>query len=559
MEVFEIIRMGILNDEISYFVFLVLVSLFIIDVVFYTLIWLNVLFLDWQVKKGLIYRMPFRELIKGFEELLKISINEINTRAYVEDFFSRYKAVLLPFPLVSSIKTPVISTIKFIKNTVSLFILVGVLGTFVGIYTSLVSVLNTNNPGAILPGLESIAPVLSGMGTAFATSIVGMSLALMTTFLLKLFNVEQFLAGIMARLENYLDNEIKITSKPILVRQLHKIEQVLENGFTSMAQNTDDIYESIKGFKAFSSQFEEAAAYMEHFNTDLAGSMSDLKEFYETNKEFTEGFSEDVKAFGERFTRLFTSIDELTSQQAEIRRFMEKSTTIQAESISILKENIGILQGIYGEITESQQDLRETNSKMRQDFSQDIARLDELLKVIAKTAGEQQELAAGYQELVQTVVSLREELMAGFAASTGKFKHTMEEIKNSYHNEMNKNIKVFAEHVSLSNKIINKGFDSLVSKFENLDLLLGKYLSGLAFNASDLEGAIRELNQAVGAVETNIREHNRSIQKLSQLIREKLVLNQVFRPEGKKESPLQPEEGEDSAQPGEKFAKHPGK
>jgi len=551
--------MGILNDEISYFVFLVLVSLFIIDVVFYTLIWLNVLFLDWQVKKGLIYRMPFRELIQGFEELLKISINEINTRAYVEDFFSRYKAVLLPFPLVSSIKTPVISTIKFIKNTVSLFILVGVLGTFVGIYTSLVSVLNTNNPGAILPGLESIAPVLSGMGTAFATSIVGMSLALMTTFLLKLFNVEQFLAGIMARLENYLDNEIKITSKPILVRQLHKIEQVLENGFTSMAQNTDDIYESIKGFKAFSSQFEEAAAYMEHFNTDLAGSMSDLKEFYETNKEFTEGFSEDVKAFGERFTRLFTSIDELTSQQAEIRRFMEKSTTIQAESISILKENIGILQGIYGEITESQQDLRETNSKMRQDFSQDIARLDELLKVIAKTAGEQQELAAGYQELVQTVVSLREELMAGFAASTGKFKHTMEEIKNSYHNEMNKNIKVFAEHVSLSNKIINKGFDSLVSKFENLDLLLGKYLSGLAFNASDLEGAIRELNQAVGAVETNIREHNRSIQKLSQLIREKLVLNQVFRPEGKKESPLQPEEGEDSAQPGEKFAKHPGK
>jgi predicted nucleic acid-binding Zn-ribbon protein len=559
MEVFEIIRMGILNDEISYFVFLVLVSLFIIDVVFYTLIWFNVLFLDWQVKKGLIYRMPFRELIQGFEELLKISINEINTRAYVEDFFSRYKAVLLPFPLVSSIKTPVISTIKFIKNTVSLFILVGVLGTFVGIYTSLVSVLNTNNPGAILPGLESIAPVLSGMGTAFATSIVGMSLALMTTFLLKLFNVEQFLAGIMARLENYLDNEIKITSKPILVRQLHKIEQVLENGFTSMAQNTDDIYESIKGFKAFSSQFEEAAAYMEHFNTDLAGSMSDLKEFYETNKEFTEGFSEDVKAFGERFTRLFTSIDELTSQQAEIRRFMEKSTTIQAESISILKENIGILQGIYGEITESQQDLRETNSKMRQDFSQDIARLDELLKVIAKTAGEQQELAAGYQELVQTVVSLREELMAGFAASTGKFKHTMEEIKNSYHNEMNKNIKVFAEHVSLSNKIINKGFDSLVSKFENLDLLLGKYLSGLAFNASDLEGAIRELNQAVGAVETNIREHNRSIQKLSQLIREKLVLNQVFRPEGKKESPLQPEEGEDSAQPGEKFAKHPGK
>jgi methyl-accepting chemotaxis protein len=520
MEVFEIIKMGILNDEISFFVFLILMTLFIINIGLYFLIWINLLYLNWQVKNGLIYRSPLQNIVKSFEELLKFSTDQINTRTYVDDFFSRYKAVLFPLPLVSSVKIPVISTIKFIKNTVSLFILVGVLGTFVGIYISLVSVLNTNTPGNILPGLESIAPVLSGMGTAFATSIVGMSLALMTTFLLKLFNAEQFLTGIMVRLENYLENEIKISKKPFMVRQLQGIEKILENGFAKMVNNTDIIYEAIKGFQAFSTQFEEAASYMENFNTDLAGSMQDLKDFYQTNKEFTESFSKDVKTINNGFSQLFSSIDDLTGQQAEIRRFIQNSNTMQEESIHTLKDNINILQGIYSEITESQQDLRNTNNRMKQEFNRDITKLDKLFKIIDQTAGEQQKLASGYQELVRNINVISEELKAGFNSSIKDFSKTMEEIKNSYHHEMNKNIKVFAEHVSLSSKIINRGFDSLVSKFENLDLILGKYLSGLAFNASDLEGAIHELNRSVQQVKANIEEHNHSIRELGELIRE---------------------------------------
>lgn len=502
MEIFEIIKEGIINDEISYFVFQVLLTLFVIDIGLYFIIWINLLYLNWQVQKGSIYRLPLRKIIQGFEELLKISTHQINTRAYVEDFFSSYKAVLFPLPLMAVIKIPVISTIKFIKNTVSLFILVGVLGTFVGIYTSLVSVLNSDMPGNILPGLESIAPVLSGMGTAFATSIVGMSLALLTTFLLKLFNAEQFLAGIMARLENYLDNEIKISKKSFLVKQLQKISQTMETGFARMTDNTAKIYEAIKGFKAFSAQFEEAAVHMEDFNTNLAGSMDDLKEFYQINKEFTEEFSEDVKTISNKFDKLFMSIDELAGQQAEMRKFLESSNEMQ-------ENNIAILEDIQQEITESQKE-----------FARDTARLYNLLKVIEDTAGRQQKIAAGYQEVLKTIRSIREELAASFAGNVDELNRTMEEIKNSYHDDMNRNIKTFAEHVSLSNKIINRGFDSLVNKFENLDLLLGKYLSGLAFNASDLEGAINELSQAVKSVEANIKEHNRSIQELRDLIRE---------------------------------------
>jgi len=439
--------------------------------------------------------------------------------------------------------------------------LVGVLGTFVGIYTSLVGVLNPDIPGAILPGLESIAPVLSGMGTAFATSIIGMTLALLTTFLLKLFNAEQFLAGIMARLENYLDNEIKINRKSFITRQLQKMEQLLENGFNRMGKQAEGIHDSLKGFKAFSKQFEEAAAHMEHFNHDLAGSMDDLKDFYVTNKEFTEGFSKDVKVFGERFTSLFNSIDNLTAQQVELRKFMEKSTKAQGENINILEENINILKRIDEQIAESRQALNETNSKLQKELAGDIKGLEELLKIITETAGEQQEIAGGYRQMLATISSLREELSNGFKSNTKDFQTTLEEIKKSYHSEMGKNVKVFAEHVSLSSKIINKGFDSLVNKFENLDLLLGKYLSGVAFNAADLEGAVSELNQVVGQVEEGIREHNQSIQSLRKLIQDELEISRELNQESSKEHEIKEherKEGEGNAQSGEKSTEYSG-
>ncbi|MFW5992450.1 MAG: hypothetical protein ACOCQN_04585, partial [Halanaerobiaceae bacterium] len=89
---------------------------------------------------------------------------------------------------------------------------------------------------------------------------------------------------------------------------------------------------------------------------------------------------------------------------------------------------------------------------------------------------------------------------------------------NNYNSEMNRNIKTFAEHVSLANKIINKGFDSLIARFDEMDSTMGKYLGGLAFNASDLEGTINDLSRAVNSVNESIKVYNNSIRELKDII-----------------------------------------
>ncbi len=509
MDIIKIIAEGISKDPLSLIVFYILGLMFIIDIFLYIIIWTNLLSLNRKLKNGYIYKRPLRKLVEGFEDLVKISVNDINTRAYIDDFFSTYKAILIPLPLMNIIKVPLISAIKFIKDTVSLFILVGVLGTFVGIYTSLVNVLNS--PEGLLAGLDSISPVLSGMGTAFATSIIGMSLALSTTFILKLFNAEQFLAGIMARTENYLDNEIKIAKKSFLTKAIKGIEQGIKDGFDQLIDLNNKIHADLKGFGQFSQQFEEAAAYMETFNTNLAGSMNDLKDFYQTNRDFTKDFTKDVHILSLKLDKLFNGIDDLNQHQNKVAELIKNNFDTQGETIEVLKD-------ISEKSSLSRAELKENYLLFRDQLINDTDKLDGLFEVFQNTSEQQLELAENYQNVVKGVDSLRQEVAVTFQDNVEYLNNSLEGIKSSYNSEMNRNVKTFSEHVSLSNKIISSGLDSLADKFDENESTMAKYLGGLAFNANDLEGVIKDLTIVVKSIENNINSHNISIKEFTKLV-----------------------------------------
>ncbi|PIB40969.1 hypothetical protein AOA59_25880, partial [Pseudomonas sp. 2822-15] len=87
-----------------------------------------------------------------------------------------------------------------IQMTVSVFILVGVLGTFIGLTMSLGSIDATGDQL-----VENVAAVLAGIDVAFATSIAGMGLSLIMTVLIKVFNTEYLMTDIMLKMESYLD------------------------------------------------------------------------------------------------------------------------------------------------------------------------------------------------------------------------------------------------------------------------------------------------------------------------------------------------------------------
>ena len=490
MEVFELIRGGIMNDDLSYLVFQLILLLFTIDLILYIFIWFNLLQLNSQIKNGKIYQEPLRSIISGFEEIVEISSHRVNTAAYVEDFFSTYKVALLPF--FDLVSLPVISTIKFIKNTVSLFILIGVLGTFIGIYSSLVQLLTAEMTEEVgfLAGLESMAPVLSGMGTAFATSIVGMGFALLTTFSLKLFNVEQYLSGIMVRLENYLDNEIKLAKKSKQTKQINQLNNTLQQGMQKISNQLEDIFASVKGFKQISTQFEQAAASMESFNHGLTDSMQDLQEFYQKNKEFTQGFQADISRLGNKLELLGDSIDALNDHERELDDFLASNQKLQQENLKTLEE-------------------------LAVNLEQSHQLLEDKMQQLAATAANQEErLGDSYQKLIEQ----KGEAFNNVDQAAQKLSHQVANIQNDFRQELNKNVSTFAEHVDISTKVISNGFESLEEKFNQMDSVLGKYLHGLAFNTSDLEQDLKQLNSIMAALKDNIDSQGDVLEEFISLV-----------------------------------------
>src|SRR5690625_3620646 len=134
------------------------------------------------------------EPLKSFkEQFLEQHTEAIDVETFVQEKFSSWRLF----------KVPVIHLIKMIQATVSVFILIGVLGTFIGLTISLGSI-NSSSEQLV----ENVASVLSGIDVAFYTSIVGMGASLIMTLFVKVFNTEYMLTDIMLMVEsNIVDDE----------------------------------------------------------------------------------------------------------------------------------------------------------------------------------------------------------------------------------------------------------------------------------------------------------------------------------------------------------------
>ena len=250
---------------------------------------------------------------------------------------------------------------------------------------------------------------------------------------------------------------------------------------------------------------------METFNTNLAGSMSDLKDFYQTNRDFTAGFTKDVHVLSTKLEGLFTVIEELNKHQESIGQLIHNNYDVQVENISTLK-------GIREDISGSQKDLKENYQLFREQLKDDRDKLSELFMGLEENLEKQNRVAEDYKEIVEGIGQLRKEVAVTFEENVQELNQTMGDIKDSYSNEMNRNVKTFLEHVGLSNRVISKGLSSLENKFQENEAILAKYLGGLAFNADDLEGVVKELTDVVREMDRNIKEYNKSIKEYSRLV-----------------------------------------
>ena len=172
------------------------------------------------------------------------------------------------------------------NNAVSLFVTLGLLGTFLGLSLSVSSLSQLlgstadwqnalNNMGS---GLLS---ALSGMGVAFYTSLFGVACSIILTILRSIFNPENIRLELENEMELWLDhrtaprlNTDRVKDDSELIRRMAGgLNNAADAMSTSLAESTEALLKTMDGFSATVESFNKGVRDFSEFDYNLRGTV----------------------------------------------------------------------------------------------------------------------------------------------------------------------------------------------------------------------------------------------------------------------------------------------
>lgn len=180
---------------------------------------------------------------------------------------------------------------RFLNNAVSLFVTLGLFGTFLGLsmsVASLTELLSFNNGADWQNVLNSVGDglmsALSGMGVAFYTSLVGVACSIVLTILRAIFNPESVRASLEVEMELWLDHRTapslstdKVKDDSELVKRMigglnaasSAMDRSLKDSTAALQHTMDDFEKTVNSFNKGARDFSE-------FDYNLRGTVERL-------------------------------------------------------------------------------------------------------------------------------------------------------------------------------------------------------------------------------------------------------------------------------------------
>ena len=251
-------------------------------------------------------------LLKSYVASYKKYGQDVNTPAIITDTInSRLGGLLL--------------CERFLNNAVSLFVTLGLFGTFLGLsmsVSSLTELLSYSNSSEWLNVMDSVGggllSALSGMGVAFYTSLAGAGASIVLTILRTIFNPAAERGRLETRLELWLDTEIAPTLATEAVQdERHAIKTLVD----TLTISVDEIKDALStASAAYSASTRTAAASLAK---SVESANTGITEFTKTVGTFNNGvhdFSEVDYNLRGSVERMDLVVRDLASALREINR-----------------------------------------------------------------------------------------------------------------------------------------------------------------------------------------------------------------------------------------------
>ncbi len=246
-------------------------------------------------------------------------------RYVVNDYADAYKRhgkdVNTPAIVANGVSTKLGGSLlceRFLNNAVSLFVTLGLFGTFLGLSLSVSSLteLLGSNTSEWLNVLDSVGgglmSALSGMGVAFYTSLVGVACSILLTILRSIFSVQHAREKLETRLELWLDHDVAPTLPTDAPKDdaelVHQLVLALDRSTDNMSQILTDATDDLK-----------AAINMSR--APIAAMNKTVESFNAGVRDFSE-FNYNLRGTVERMD---VTVRDLVSGLREISRILERS------------------------------------------------------------------------------------------------------------------------------------------------------------------------------------------------------------------------------------------
>ncbi|MFA9558320.1 MotA/TolQ/ExbB proton channel family protein [Evansella sp. AB-rgal1] len=453
---------------------------------------------------------PLNRFKAEFDE--KQKDESIKVETFVQKKFSAWKVF----------NVPVISLIKIIQMTVSLFILVGVLGTFIGLSMSLGGIDATGD--ALV---ENVAGVLSGLDVAFYTSIAGMGLSLIMTVVLRVANTEFMLTDIMLKMESYLEE-----NEPDAMSRLIEVSKSINGSIVELRetnqQSLQNIEQAFNGFQEYTVGLQQSAKDLAKFNEGLSANLKDFTVLFTNIKEVTNGLDSSVKKLNTNFNSLFTYFskmdkrnERITSTFEETYKKIEEVSSTQIETLSTFERSVEEWQEYMSSIADRQESIHssfermnaqtETLAKLMKDNNKQFKGIfgDDVSSKLSGISNYLRELRGDFDKLGNSIVQLPDALET-INETQAEYKHLLsdrfEELKQ-FNRDFNSHLKAHSAESSM----FEKRLSDASSSFEQMGMKNNQMISEIERTVAQISDSFQkredQLESSVGVLKDTLSRY----------------------------------------------------
>ncbi|WLD93114.1 hypothetical protein [Alkalihalobacillus sp. AL-G] len=246
------------------------------------------------------------DAIEDYRSYHLAGVTNVNSPVLIEKHLMKQ-----PIRILGIFRVPTGNVIRLLHGLPSLSIIVGVLGTFIGLTLAIMAMQDTlvsigNQPGQTTLSVSSIVTAISepfkGMSIAFSTSIAGIGSSLILAIV-----QSGFLTGGTSL--SYLQDRLISEAESFLD---HALQEQLQNEKPkdSLERLLDRLVSKVQ--ESFQQSIGDFSEKMVDFTSGLEEAMNDVKGILHAQREHTEQFknSTDILvSFGDRFSDTITKLE----------------------------------------------------------------------------------------------------------------------------------------------------------------------------------------------------------------------------------------------------------